>query len=314
MSSLLVASTGGHLKELHELRRRLELPEPVRWVTFAGEQSDHLLAGELVEHVAYTAPRDAANTLLNLPAAIRILRRHRPQQVVSTGAAIALSFLPAARALGARCHYIESAARSSGPSLSGHLLERVPGIALYSQHPSWQRSGWRFAGSVFDVFEAAPEAASREGRLRRAVVTVGTMRFGFHRLLSRLAQLLGPEVEVLWQTGGTDVSDLPIAGRPEVAPRELEAAIAQADLVVAHAGVGSALAALEAGHCPVLVPRLHEAGEHVDDHQRLIASDLHRRGLAIATTVERLDRSQLLEAARRRVRRRAAPAPFQLRG
>ena len=48
----------------------------------------------------------------------------------------------------------------------------------------------------------------------------------------------------------------------------------EADVVVAHAGVGTALAALEVGKCPVLVPRRLAHGEHVDDHQVQIASEL----------------------------------------
>lgn len=313
-----MASSGGHLKELVALRPRLALSEPVRWVTFAGEQSDWLLAGEHVDHVAYTAPRDFNHVVRNVPAAIRILRRHRPEQVISTGSAIALSFLPTARALGARCHYIESAARSVAPSLSGRLLERVPGVQLYSQYPTFDRSRWRFGGSVFDAFETSQNGLRGAGAagqisIRRAVVTVGTMPFGFRRLLTRLVQLLGRDVEVLWQTGQTEVDDLPIDGHREVPARELELAMADADLVVAHAGVGSALGALEAGRCPVLVPRSRAAGEHVDDHQALIAAELQARGLAILATADSLDSMHLLEAARRVVTRKASPSAFSLR-
>jgi UDP-N-acetylglucosamine transferase subunit ALG13 len=316
VSAILVASSGGHLKEMFELRRRLPLSEPVRWVTFAGEQSDWLLAREQVDHVHYTAPRDINNVLRNVPAAIRILRRHRPEEVISTGSAIALSFLPVARALGARCHYIESAARDSEPSVSGRLLEHVPGIQLYSQHPSWDGPRWRFGGSVFDTFEASERdlgTPTGQVSIRRVVVTVGTMPFGFRRLVMKLVQLLGSDVEVLWQTGRTDVHDLAIQGRRAVPTPELERAMADADLVVAHAGIGSALEALEAGRCPLLVPRSRAAGEHVDDHQVLIASELHERGLAVSATVDALDDTHLIDAARRVIMRRASPPLFKLR-
>jgi UDP-N-acetylglucosamine transferase subunit ALG13 len=48
---------------------------------------------------------------------------------------------------------------------------------------------------------------------------------------------------------------------------EMERNFEAADLVVTHAGVGSILCARRAGHTPIVVPRYHELGEHVDDHQ-----------------------------------------------
>lgn len=50
--------------------------------------------------------------------------------------------------------------------------------------------------------------------------------------------------------------------RPELLER-MEAA----DVVVTHAGVGSILTARRCGHTPLVVPRRHSLGEHVDDHQ-----------------------------------------------
>ena len=91
-------------------------------------------------------------------------------------------------------------------------------------------------------------------------MTLGSYRgFGFPLLIERLLELLPADAEVLWQTGDTDVSRFPIEGREAIPERELTAAMAEADLVVAHAGVGAALAAFEVGKCPLLVPRRHRA-------------------------------------------------------
>lgn len=310
MSTLLVASAGGHLSELHELAPRLSLAGDVHWATFETDQSRSLLEGEQVHYVPDNPPRDVAGMLANTARAARLLRRHRFDQVISTGAGIALSFLPAAQALGAECHYIESAARTQRPSLTGRMIERVPGVRLYSQSAAMTRRRWRFGGSVFDAFE--PTDPTPRPPFERVVVTVGSLAFGFRRLLEPLAALLGPQTHVLWQTGGTDVTGLGIRTDPFVPAHALRDAIRDADLVIAHGGVGSALMALEAGRCPVLVPRSHAAGEHVDDHQRFIAEELARRGLAIATTPEQLSREHLEAAAARGVRRTTAP-PFALR-
>lgn len=286
------------------------LEGPVHWATFDTEQSRSLLAGEHVHYVAYNGPRDARGVVTNTARALALLRRERYERVISTGAGIALSFLPAARLLGVACHYIESAARTDRPSLTGRMLERVPGVRMYSQSASLRRRRWTTAGSVFDVFAPAP--GPPRARLGRVVVTVGTMTFGFRRLVERLSTLLQPDDDVLWQTGGTDVTGLGIDARPFMGSRELLREIARADLVISHAGVGSALAALEAGRCPILVPRLEAHGEHVDDHQLLIATQLAGRGLAITADPEDLTSDMLLAAAGRAVSRVAAPPPFRL--
>lgn len=310
MRTLLVASAGGHLSELHELVPRLGLSEPPHWATFDTEQTRSLLEGERVHHLRPTGPRDLGGVLGNAPAAARLLRRHRYEQVVSTGAAVAMSFLPLASARGARCHYIESAARTRAPSLTGRMLERVPGVRLYAQAPGFARPGWHHGGSVFDAFEAEWAPARP---VARVVVTVGTMEFSFRRLLTRVKALLDPGATVLWQTGASDISGLGIDASPFLSARALAAAIGEADLVIAHAGVGSALMALDAGRRPVLVPRARDAGEHVDDHQLLIAEELARRGLAVTATPEELTREHLETAAGTLVRR-TEPPPFALRG
>ena len=54
---------------------------------------------------------------------------------------------------------------------------------------------------------------------------------------------------------------------PYVDVHELAATLASADVIVVHAGPGTIMDALEAGHLPIVVPRLARFGEVVDDHQ-----------------------------------------------
>lgn len=311
MSTLLVASSGGHLAQLHQLRPRLTgVGDDVVWVTFDTPQSRSLLEGERVHFVEHTVTRDYRNVVGNAYPAARLLRRERIEAVVSTGAGVALSFLPMARARRIPAHYIESATRADGPSLTGRLLQSMPGISLYTQHEGWAGGRWRFAGSVFDGYVATE---ARFPCLRRAVVTLGAHRlYGFRRLVERLAEIMPPDVEVLWQTGSTDVAGLPIDARPFVAAAELDAAIRDADLVVSHAGIGSTLSAMEAGRSPVIVPRDPRHGEHVDDHQVQVARELAELDIAIVRDPSELELTDLLQAASRRVRRAAAPPDFAL--
>ncbi len=315
-TTLLVASTGGHLKQLHRLHSRLAgVQGPFRWVTFDSPQSRSLLAGETVEFVPFVGARDPLNVLRNAPEAHRMMRDHDIRTVVSTGAAVALPFFALARARGLRCHYIESAARSEGPSATGRLISRLPGVFLYTQYAHWAGGQWNYRGSVFDAFTAEEPRERPSTGLRRVVVTLGTFRgYGFRRLVRRLLEVLPPRVEVLWQTGDTDTSDLGVEGHYAIPDRDLTQAMREADVVVAHAGVGTALAALEVGKCPVLVPRRVAHGEHVDDHQTQIARELGTRGLARSVEADDLGLSDLVAAARGGVTALADDQPFRTCG
>jgi UDP-N-acetylglucosamine--N-acetylmuramyl-(pentapeptide) pyrophosphoryl-undecaprenol N-acetylglucosamine transferase len=317
---LLAASKGGHLQELVTLRERV-VPGGARavWITSPSAQTT-LLGGDEVVLARHAGQRDVANVLYITPAIVSALRRLRPLAVVSTGAAIALAALPAARAFGVEAHYIESAARTAGPSLTGRLASAVPGVYCYTQWPEWAHRRWLYAGSVFDGFQSEQldgHAAARTTgapAIRRIVVTLGTQQhYGFTRLISKVLEIVPATAEVFWQVRDADAARLGIVARSVVPSEELADEVRQADVVVAHAGIGSVLSALQIGKCPVLVPRDHRHGEHVDEHQSLIGVQMQRTGLAIVRTVEELSLADLEAAAARRVTSAAAP-PARLGG
>jgi UDP-N-acetylglucosamine transferase subunit ALG13 len=91
-------------------------------------------------------------------------------------------------------------------------------------------------------------------------------------------------------------------------------AMQQADVVVTHAGVGSALAALAAGHRAIYVPRRSCHGEHIDDHQVRLAADLDARGLVLAREADTVTADDLRVAAGWTVEADPAPPVFPLAG
>lgn len=294
------------------LRPRLVgVPGDVAWATPDTPQSRSLLRGERMVPIPWSHPRDVRGTVATARHALSILTRGGWSAVVSTGALPAVPFIALARALGIPCHFIESAARVDRPSMSARILERIPGVHRYGQYPTWTetRVDWHFRGSVFDGFVAVPGSGSP---VRRVVVTVGSSRYGFRRLVDAVRRVVPPEAEILWQTGSTEVRDLHIRGQVALPANELAAEMARADLVIAHAGVGSALMALRAGKCPILVPRRHGCGEHVDDHQQEVAANLAASGLAIAVEPGSLAEEHLRRAAGIAVRVSDTPAPFVL--
>ena len=158
--------------------------------------------------------------------------------------------------------------------MTGRLMGRIPGVCLYTQYPAWADKRWLYRGSVFDAFEPAASVHTTPSHLNRVVVTLGTYRgYGFPRLIERLIEILPPETDVLWQTGDTDTSGFGFSGHYAIPEQDLIQAMREADVVISHAGVGTALAALEVGVCPLLVPWRLSLGEHVDDHQIQVARE-----------------------------------------
>ncbi len=310
MTTLLVASTGGHLAELHDLVPRLGVRER-RWVTFDSPQSRSLLDGEDVVHVPPATSRDLGGAVRNMLLARKMLRSHRYERVISTGASVAMSFFVPATAAGVECTYIESAIRTDGPSLTGRLAARLPRTRLYTQYPSWADGTWRYAGSIFDAFTATPVPVRRP--VHKVVVTLGTHeRYTFPRLLNRLVDILPPDLDVLWQVGATEIERMPAGARRQVPITEMRRAMREADVVVAHAGVGSALAAMQAGRRALYVPRRRAHGEHVDDHQVAMARELESRNLVVAREASDVTFADLEIAASWTVQASSGVAPFRL--
>jgi UDP-N-acetylglucosamine transferase subunit ALG13 len=309
-TTLLVASAGGHLAELFRLRRRLgDRAKRSVWIT-----SDHPHARSILrDEEAYFLPDAGSRDLLgagrNAILARSIIKTLRPEWVVSNGASLAVSIFPQLSLAGVRCTFVENSVRVSGPSLTGRILRYVPGVETFTQYESWASETWRLAGSVLDEWEVVEKP---NGAVRRVVVTVGTTDWQFRSLMVKLRGVLPREAEILWQSGATVVDGLGIPGVSSLPAERLAQEINAADLVIAHAGIGSAIAAFEAGKLPLLVPRRKERGEAVDNHQVDIGQELHRRGLCVFSEVDALSNAHLQAAVAAAVRPKEDVPPLEL--
>lgn len=310
MTALFVASAGGHLTELLMLQPRLEPPatDPL-WVSDDDLHARTALAGQPVVYAHGPTRRNMGNAVRNYRLADRLLREHDIEYVVSTGAALAVPVLLAARRRDVPAHYIECWTRVDSPSMSGRILERFPGVFLYAQHAHWTRARWQHAGSVYDGFRVEEDPPRP---VRRVVVVLGTQEFPFTALVERVAGLLRDGDEVTWQLGSTPApAGLPGHVTERIATDQMADLVRAADVVVGHAGTGVVLTCLSLGVVPVICPRRAAGGEHVDDHQAAIARALDERGLAIVRHPEALTRSDLEVAAGRHASA-AAAGPFRL--
>jgi UDP-N-acetylglucosamine transferase subunit ALG13 len=110
-------------------------------------------------------------------------------------------------------------------------------------------------------------------------VTVGTHGQPFTRLLGSLGAI-DDELVVQYGTGAPPPG---VAEAVAFMPFEqMLANFRRAEKVITHAGVGSVLCATREGHLPLVVPRRHDLGEHVDEHQAELTRRLDERGSVIA--------------------------------
>ncbi|OZB19064.1 MAG: hypothetical protein B7X55_04055 [Rhodobacterales bacterium 34-62-10] len=123
--------------------------------------------------------------------------------------------------------------------------------------------------------------------------TVGT-QLPFDRLLSALNDWahLNPNVPVTAQTGAIRTQYAHLTCHTHLDQAAFAAQMAQASVIVAHAGMGTILAAAEAGKPVILMPRRAAYGEHRNDHQLATAAEM-----AVLSNVTVIDDARDLGAA-----------------
>ena len=116
------------------------------------------------------------------------------------------------------------------------------------------------------------------------LVMLGTQNNSFHRLLEEIDRLINRGViheKVIVQAGYTKYSSENMEIFGLIPQEELEKYQEEADLIITHGGVGSIVSSLRLEKKVIAVPRLHEYGEHVNDHQKQIVESFDKKGYII---------------------------------
>lgn len=121
MKVCLVSSGGGHLFQLYALKAWWRKADRF-WVTFRKADAASLLAGERVYRARGPTTRNIGNLIRNTFLAVRVLRKERPDLIVSTGAGVAVPFFYVGKLLGCRLVFIEVYDRVDSPTLTGRLV------------------------------------------------------------------------------------------------------------------------------------------------------------------------------------------------
>ena len=101
-------------------------------------------------------------------------------------------------------------------------------------------------------------------------VTVGTEKFPFDRLLKAIDEALQKketEQEIFAQTGCSIYKPQFFSHKEYIDFGEMVKFIQKSDIVITHAGIGTAILCLSLGKIPILFPRDVAFGEHLDNHQ-----------------------------------------------
>lgn len=120
----LVGSSGGHLSHLYMLKPFWSEQERF-WVTFDKEDARSLLKGEKMYYCYYPTNRNLKNLIRNTILAWKILRKERPELVISSGAAVAVPFFWLGRLFRSKTIYIEVFDRIDKSTLTGKLVYPV---------------------------------------------------------------------------------------------------------------------------------------------------------------------------------------------
>jgi beta-1,4-N-acetylglucosaminyltransferase len=111
-------------------------------------------------------------------------------------------------------------------------------------------------------------------------LTVGTHTSGFNRLVDAVDEWAGTHDEAVVAQIGSSTSEPSHCRWFRFAPpKEIDQLMAEARVVVTHAGAGSLLTAIQAGGSVVAVPRRAADGECIDDHQQELCGALGDAGL-----------------------------------
>lgn len=116
------------------------------------------------------------------------------------------------------------------------------------------------------------------------LVLLGTQNNSFRRLLEEVEKNIENGIikeDVIVQAGHTKFNSNNMKILDLISKEELENKQNEASFIITHGGVGSITTSIKKGKKVIAVPRLHEYGEHVNNHQIDIVKKFDEQGYII---------------------------------
>lgn len=282
----LAASGGGHVRQLLDLKPFWAEYDHF-FVTEDTALGRSIARDETVEFVPHFALGQARlgsplkmlrSAFKNIWTSLRIVRRHRPDYVVTTGAGSQVFIVLWARLHGSRIVLIDSFARFDAPSAFARLAGPLAHLRVSQSSVAAQKWGGAAVFNPLKMIEG-------QGPEKEALVfaTVGAT-LPFPRLSDLVVQAKRKGLlheEVILQVGQGGSVDVPggVLAVEELTFDEIKGLLARASIVICHGGTGSIVTALQNFCHVIVVPRRFELGEHYDNHQEEITAAFVQRGL-----------------------------------
>ena len=301
----LAASGGGHVRQILDLEP-LWRDYPHFFVTEDTAMGRSIAARSDTEFVPHFAIGQArlGHPLKMLSAAFAsmrrsfgIVRRRRPDVVITTGAGSQLFVVLWARLRGAKIILIDSFARFDSPSAFARLAGPLAHHRFAQSAASAEK--WPGARACDPLKPLDTPRPSKEALLfatvgatlpfeRLTQIVLDAKRHGW--LPEDVILQVGQGCEALPAMNGVRIVD-------ELGFGDIQALLPKADIVVCHGGTGSIITAMRQ-HCRIIViPRQFELGEHYDNHQQEITDSFVQRGL-VQTAADAASFRDALERAR----------------
>jgi Oligosaccharide biosynthesis protein Alg14 like len=134
---VMVGSAGGHLAQLLQLTAWYAEHDCL-WVTFKLPDAVSLLRNERTVWGFHPTTRNVPNLFRNLRLAWQVIRDHRPDVIVSSGAAIAVPFFWLGKIFGAKTVYLEVIDRIDTRTLTARLCSPLTDLVI-AQDASQQK-------------------------------------------------------------------------------------------------------------------------------------------------------------------------------
>lgn len=115
-------------------------------------------------------------------------------------------------------------------------------------------------------------------------VSVGTQKFQFDRLIKAMDVLVYDNVikeTVFIQSGNSTYKPKFCQYAPFLEKEDFEKKLSMCDLLVTHGGVATIISGLKKNKPVIVMPRLVEFGEHVDNHQMQIIDAFAEKNLVL---------------------------------
>ena len=273
---LALSSSGGHWIQMLRLRPAFEGCQVTYVTTYADYECD--VEGERFRSIVDANRTQKCKLLISALSILWVILTERPDVILSTGAAPGFFAIRIGKLLGKRTIWLDSIANAEELSLSGQKAGKYADLWLTQWEHLAKPEGPCYFGKVLgETGDQRPEGERRTSDLRpqtseqkpfSVFATVGS-DVPFDRMVKVIDDWAGPhpEVEVFAQIGNSNHKFQNIDTCPFLSPAEFTAKLESASLVIAHAGMGSILSALESEKPILVMPRKSDFGEIQNDHQ-----------------------------------------------